>query len=102
MESPPCIAALWINDIMRAKDYRRTHKGKGKKSKPRQCWFCKKLIPPHLVSRDHIVPKSRGGTNAGWNLRWACKPCNEARGAADPETMVSAYQYRIPRSRRAR
>lgn len=61
---------------MRAKDYRRINKGK----KPRQCWFCKRIIPKHLVSRDHIVPKALGGVRAKWNTRWACKPCNEAKG----------------------
>ena len=30
----------------------------------------------HHLSRDHIVPKSKGGTNTWQNCITACKPCN--------------------------
>lgn len=30
----------------------------------------------HHLSRDHIVPKSKGGTNTWMNVVTACKPCN--------------------------
>lgn len=28
---------------------------------------------------DHIWPKSKGGTDDRWNLRAACKPCNQSK-----------------------
>lgn len=28
---------------------------------------------------DHVLPKSRGGTNKTKNLRLACEPCNGAK-----------------------
>lgn len=33
-----------------------------------------------LMNRDHIIPKSLGGTDALENLRPACEVCNSARG----------------------
>jgi hypothetical protein len=33
-----------------------------------------------LMTRDHIIPKSRGGTNDVANLRVGCGPCNHSRG----------------------
>lgn len=32
-----------------------------------------------LVTLDHIIPSSRGGSNHPSNLRTACKPCNSSR-----------------------
>lgn len=32
-----------------------------------------------MMTRDHIIPKSLGGTDAVANLRPACGPCNEGR-----------------------
>jgi hypothetical protein len=34
---------------------------------------------------DHILPLSRGGSNAFENLITACKPCNLAKGSKTPE-----------------
>lgn len=54
------------------------------------CWLCGELmIPlygkakamPHRATFDHVIPKSRGGTNAKSNLKLAHKVCNERRGA---------------------
>lgn len=33
---------------------------------------------------DHILPRSRGGTNDPWNLRAACSACNQARRRTHP------------------
>lgn len=33
----------------------------------------------HLMTRDHIIPKSLGGKDVVANLRVACAPCNESR-----------------------
>ncbi len=32
------------------------------------------------ATRDHIIPRSRGGLNLRENLIIACGPCNEAKG----------------------
>jgi 5-methylcytosine-specific restriction endonuclease McrA len=45
--------------------------------------------PPKLTM-DHIVPVSRGGTNAEGNLQPACPRCNTKKGDAMPLGMSPA------------
>ena len=45
------------------------------------CAYCGKHFPNHNnLSRDHIVPKSRGGANTWMNVVTACKECNSKKG----------------------
>jgi 5-methylcytosine-specific restriction endonuclease McrA len=37
------------------------------------------------VTRDHVVPRSRGGKNVVANRAWACAGCNQAKGDMMPE-----------------
>lgn len=47
------------------------------------CWWCgNKIIDVYHV--DHIVPLSRGGSNAAGNLVIACPRCNLSKGAKMP------------------
>lgn len=53
-----------------------------------RCSICRVLLErraldsthPNYITFDHIVPRSRGGTDAHSNLRLAHKACNELRG----------------------
>ncbi len=45
------------------------------------CAYCgKPLYSPEETTIDHIIPKSRGGSNHFRNLIPACLPCNRERG----------------------
>ena len=44
----------------------------------RRCAYCGKTDVPLQV--EHIVPKTRGGTNRISNLALACEPCNQRKG----------------------
>lgn len=44
----------------------------------RTCVYCKAVNIPLEI--DHIVPKSRGGSNRVANLTIACRPCNQKKG----------------------
>ena len=33
-----------------------------------------------MLTKDHIIPKSHGGSNASDNMQTMCKPCNERKG----------------------
>lgn len=44
----------------------------------RKCAYCGAKDAPLEV--EHIVPKSRGGSNRVSNLTLACEPCNKAKG----------------------
>jgi len=49
------------------------------------CAYCgNHFANSNSLSRDHIIPKSRGGTNNWMNVVTACKPCN---GDKDSKTL---------------
>ncbi|MFN2397700.1 MAG: HNH endonuclease [Gemmatimonadaceae bacterium] len=54
-----------------------------------RCQFCGRpasdLRPRESLTRDHLVPLSRGGTNDWTNVVTACSPCNTKKGNRMPE-----------------
>jgi 5-methylcytosine-specific restriction endonuclease McrA len=57
----------------------------------RACVYCGADKP---LEGDHIVPLSRGGSNALTNLATACRPCNLSKGSSTLE------EWRARRGRR--
>ncbi|NIR29294.1 MAG: HNH endonuclease [Gammaproteobacteria bacterium] len=49
------------------------------------CMYCGRQLSEHLLTRDHLLPLSRGGTNWWKNVVTACKSCNHAKGARTPD-----------------
>jgi 5-methylcytosine-specific restriction endonuclease McrA len=49
-----------------------------------QCQYCARHIselkPRESLTRDHLLPLSRGGTNDWTNVITACSPCNTRKG----------------------
>ena len=45
------------------------------------CGICGEPVPFFLASIDHIRPRSKGGSNADFNLRITHRACNQERGA---------------------
>ena len=43
------------------------------------CLYCGEVLPPQLLTRDHIVPVSVGGQDAWENVATACRPCNHRK-----------------------
>jgi 5-methylcytosine-specific restriction endonuclease McrA len=54
-----------------------------------RCQYCGRpgaeLKPRESLTRDHLVPLSRGGTNDWTNVVTACSPCNTRKGNRMPE-----------------
>lgn len=54
-----------------------------------RCQFCNRsqpeLRPRECLTRDHLVPISRGGGNAWTNVVTACSSCNTRKGNRLPE-----------------
>lgn len=44
------------------------------------CPYCTKTMKPKELSVDHIVPRSRGGSDDMSNLHLVCKECNLLKG----------------------
>ena len=40
------------------------------------CLYCGEVLPARLLTRDHIVPVSRGGADTWENVATACRACN--------------------------
>ena len=64
-----------------------------------RCQYCNrhrtKLRGREFLTRDHIVPLSRGGNNRWDNVVTACSPCNNRKGSRLP-TEVNMYPLRLP------
>jgi len=49
------------------------------------CLYCGVTFGDRELTRDHIVPKSRGGRDIWTNVVSACKRCNQRKGCRTPE-----------------
>lgn len=49
------------------------------------CLYCGQTFTPSQLTRDHIIPRSRGGQDKWTNVATACARCNHAKGARTPE-----------------
>lgn len=69
------------------------------------CFWCGRLthrkqpgqtkVYDHTATRDHVIPKSAGGTDALWNLVLACFKCNADR-ADLPAEAFAILRHRTP------
>jgi 5-methylcytosine-specific restriction endonuclease McrA len=65
-----------------------------------KCYWCGWPIDELTATRDHLVLKSKGGSNRRANIVAACFPCNKKRGsaAAPPPGYLAARRRNLPRS----
>jgi len=49
------------------------------------CMYCGKEFAERHLTRDHLLPLSRGGRDRWSNVVAACKSCNNAKGNHTPE-----------------
>lgn len=45
------------------------------------CYLCGKAMAPSETTLDHLIPRSRGGTNDFSNLKPCCYLCNSRKGS---------------------
>lgn len=48
----------------------------------RECWYCGSI---ENIEVDHIIARSKGGSNSPKNLRDSCRPCNLSKGKKSVE-----------------
>ena len=68
-----------------------------KQYRPR-CHYC----GHKATTKDHIVPRARGGKDARWNLVDACFPCNNAKADAWPTCGCTTCLHAARKHRRRR
>ena len=49
------------------------------------CLYCGHELHRSMLTRDHVVPVSRGGSNVWANCVTACRTCNNRKGNRTPE-----------------
>jgi len=49
------------------------------------CMYCGSEFQNKLLTRDHIIPKSKGGSDTWDNVITACKACNNKKDCYTPE-----------------
>lgn len=49
------------------------------------CLYCLEVFPDKELTRDHVMPVSRGGQNHWGNVVTSCTACNLRKGARTPE-----------------
>lgn len=49
------------------------------------CQYCLKEFPSSELTKEHIIPTSRGGKTTWTNIVAACKPCNNRKADRTPE-----------------
>jgi 5-methylcytosine-specific restriction endonuclease McrA len=48
------------------------------------CQYCNKEVKYSAATKDHVVPRSKGGVNYDFNIVLACKRCNNRKAAKFP------------------
>lgn len=54
-----------------------------------RCRYCGARKKIYEMTIDHVMPRSRGGSNGMKNLVLACEPCNRAKGNLPPGEFVA-------------
>ena len=49
------------------------------------CLYCGQRFAVSKLTRDHVIPRARGGADVWENVATACGPCNVRKGARTPE-----------------
>lgn len=63
----------------------------------KRCAYCGRFFRALAkLTLDHVIPKSKGGSNKRANLVLACGPCNQKKGNADP----ALFRRQLRRSKR--
>lgn len=52
------------------------------------CRYCRQSVTAATSSLDHIIPRSRGGTNSQDNLVLVCRRCNTLKGDRLPAELT--------------
>jgi hypothetical protein len=57
------------------------------------CQYCYRKLPDHMFNRDHIFPRSKGGTNHSANIILSCMACNTRK--ADSTKALDIYGRQV-------
>jgi 5-methylcytosine-specific restriction endonuclease McrA len=79
----PRVIRLLVYDRLPRREVKFTRRNIYARDRSR-CQYCGKKFPTTELSLDHIVPRSRGGTNDWPNIVCCCVRCNVRKGGRTP------------------
>lgn len=53
------------------------------------CFYCEAVMTRASVTKDHLIPRCRGGANDKSNLVAACVACNQAKSDLDAMLFIT-------------
>lgn len=62
-----------------------------------RCQYCRKQVPRHEATFDHVVPRVQGGPTNWTNIVLACFRCNHRKGGRTPE-QASMPLWHVPKA----
>lgn len=62
-----------------------------------KCQICGNKFPIGKMTIEHILPKSKHGTNDGFNLTLTCKTCNSRKGSIYPYLDYTGKELEAPK-----
>ena len=64
----------------------------------RMCAYCTNVYSASKLTRDHVLPRSKGGPDVWENVVTACRPCNQKKDNKTPQQagMELAYVPYVP------
>ena len=81
---------IWISKSGRSASLKKFRRGR-----TGHCVYCRARV--NDLTRDHVIPKCQGGSDAASNLVMACKTCNSSKGGRTPEQWANdILRYRKP------
>jgi 5-methylcytosine-specific restriction protein A len=67
-----------------------------KKRKFGSCCYCGQTLTVETFSREHVLPKSRNGSNKKVNKLPCCKKCNQDKGNKTIDEYITYLTERQP------
>lgn len=60
------------------------------------CVYCLRRLPFEELVLEHIIPRSRGGTNGDANRALACAKCDRDKRARTPQEWLPGQDWDVP------
>ena len=60
----------------------------------RYCFYCGKKLSRRIATKDHVIPKSKGGGDSYQNIVNCCRDCNESKGNLLPNEFRVVMAFR--------
>lgn len=58
-----------------------------------RCHYCRAKLTINTVTRDHVEPRSLGGSNKRQNIVAACERCNRAKGSIPYKRFMQLIRF---------